>query len=162
MSNYRRKILSVLAVLVWMAMIWGFSSEGGTASMNTSGRIAGPLAQFIAGHMASDASGELMRGILLAAQFITRKTAHIAEFAVMGLLLVYALRTWNIRRWISAAFALGMLYAAADEIHQLSVGTRTPRWQDLCWDGAGLLFGIAGAFLTICVIEHFRNNRNNQ
>src|SRR5207237_1093767 len=43
---------------------------------------------------------------------ILRKGAHAAEYAILGALLLRALGS------VRSAFALGLLYAASDEVHQ--------------------------------------------
>jgi VanZ family protein len=67
---------------------------------------------------------------------VLRKLAHIAEYAILGLLLVRALG-----REVSA-FAAGVAYAASDELHQHFVTGRTASAVDLAVDAFGLLVGI--------------------
>jgi VanZ family protein len=67
---------------------------------------------------------------------VLRKLAHVAEFAVLGALLARALgRTW-------VAFALGVLYAASDEVHQSFVAGRAGRPLDVAIDAGGVALGI--------------------
>ena len=71
--------------------------------------------------------------------FVLRKLAHAAEFAVLGLLLVRALdRPW-------AAFWLGSAYAVTDEIHQAFVPGRLGSPVDVAIDAAGVAVGVAFA-----------------
>jgi VanZ family protein len=68
---------------------------------------------------------------------VLRKIAHAGEFAVLGALLVRATgRTW-------LAFALGVLYAVSDEVHQSVVPGRLGSPLDVAIDAAGVAVGIA-------------------
>lgn len=68
---------------------------------------------------------------------VLRKAAHVAEYAVLGLLLVRALGR------PLAAFGLGVMYAVTDEIHQHFVSGRNAALLDVAIDGAGVAIGIA-------------------
>ena len=68
---------------------------------------------------------------------VLRKLAHATEYAILGALLVRALRRWP------AAFALGVLYAVTDELHQTFVPGRAGRPLDVLIDTVGLAIGIA-------------------
>ena len=68
---------------------------------------------------------------------VLRKGAHITEYAILALLLVRA-----IGREVPA-LALGVLYAASDELHQGFVRGRHASPVDVAIDAVGLLLGIA-------------------
>jgi VanZ family protein len=65
-----------------------------------------------------------------------RKLAHVAEYAVLGALLVRA--TGQLR----LAFALGLLYAVSDEVHQAFVPGRMGSPVDVAVDAVGVALGI--------------------
>jgi len=65
-----------------------------------------------------------------------RKLAHVAEYAILGLLLLRALGREL------PAFAAGVAYAASDEIHQHFVPGRAASPIDLLIDAAGVLLGV--------------------
>ena len=67
---------------------------------------------------------------------VLRKLAHMAEYAVLGALLVRALRA------PVTAFAAGALYAVTDEIHQTFVRGRHGALADVAIDSCGVLLGI--------------------
>jgi VanZ family protein len=67
---------------------------------------------------------------------VVRKAAHLTEFAILGALLVRALD-----RPASAA-ALGIAYAATDELHQHFVAGRTGAAVDVLIDAVGVAVGI--------------------
>ena len=67
---------------------------------------------------------------------VLRKLAHAAEYAVLGALLVRALRR------PVPAFALGALYAVTDEVHQTFVSGRQGAPLDVLVDAVGVAAGV--------------------
>ena len=68
---------------------------------------------------------------------VLRKLAHATEFAVLGALL---LRSLGAAR---PALALGIAYAASDELHQLFVAGRHGSPVDVLIDAVGVALGVA-------------------
>jgi VanZ family protein len=66
---------------------------------------------------------------------LLRKLAHAAEFAILGALLVRALRRPG---W---AVALGIAYAVSDELHQSFVPGRQGSALDVALDSVGVVVG---------------------
>ena len=78
-----------------------------------------------------------------------RKCAHLAEYAVLALLVWRALRKESARentpwRWSKAALVLALvaLYAASDEFHQAFVPSREASVWDVLLDTSGAAFGL--------------------
>ena len=69
--------------------------------------------------------------------FVLRKLAHTAEYAVLGVLLFRATRR------VPVALALGSAYAVTDEFHQTFVAGRHGSPVDWLIDTAGVLIGVA-------------------
>ena len=73
---------------------------------------------------------------------VVRKLAHFSVYFVLSLLLFRALRRgrsrWH-RRWSLAALLVSVLYAGADELHQLFAGQRTSALGDVGIDALGAL-----------------------
>jgi VanZ family protein len=67
---------------------------------------------------------------------ILRKIAHTAEYALLGALLLRAIRR------VQLAFLLGVLYAASDELHQTFVRGRHGSPIDVAIDAAGIAVGL--------------------
>jgi len=67
---------------------------------------------------------------------VLRKLAHLAEYAILGVLLVRATR-----RPAAAVFLAG-LYAVSDEVHQTFVDGRAGAPLDVAIDTAGALAGV--------------------
>lgn len=78
---------------------------------------------------------------------ITRKLAHLAEYAILGFLAARAFRTSERpainSRWFLISLTLIVVYALADEYHQSFVPTRTGTIYDSLIDIVG---GLAALF----------------
>lgn len=118
-------------VAVWMALISYFSTDAFSAA-NTN-RYLDPFLRW------------LFTGIdnaeLRAAHTVVRKTAHFAEFFVLGLLVVWAQRAgrpigWR-ARWAVNALLVVAAWAALDEIHQAFNRNRTGAFADTGIDVIG-------------------------
>ena len=67
---------------------------------------------------------------------VLRKIAHACEFAVLGALLLRALRDER------AAFVAGVAYAVSDEVHQHFVEGRVGAPLDVLIDSVGVAIGV--------------------
>jgi VanZ family protein len=81
-SRLNRFLRYWLPVVLWMLLIFGFSTKAG-APNNTS-RIIGPIVRWLVPGITDEALGRVVFG--------ARKTAHVAEYAVLALLC------WRARR----------------------------------------------------------------
>jgi VanZ family protein len=133
-----------LPVLLWMSVIFSFSTDAG-ATRHTS-RFIGPLLRWF--HPGISDQG--VRGV----QSVVRKTAHLAEYGVLAVLL------WRARRkpvrgdtqpWLrsDALFALGLavLFAVTDEWHQSFVPSRQGQLSDVLLDSCGAALGLLALWL---------------
>ena len=80
--------------------------------------------------------------------FVVRKIGHMGVFGILALLLWRALvgtTAWR-RPW-AWAFALTVLYAASDELHQGLVAGRHPSAIDVGIDAAGALIALVAVGL---------------
>ena len=141
-----------LPVLLWMGVIFTFSTDAGS-SRRTS-RIIGPILRWMIPDI-SEASIERV-------QLVVRKGSHLTEYAILGGLAWRALRQprkedqhnkrpWN-RKHALTAVAIATLFALSDEWHQSTVPTRQGQFSDVLIDAAGASAGLvaiwmAGRFL---------------
>jgi VanZ family protein len=150
--KFRSFIKYWLPVLVWMGII--FSASGDSSSFKHSSRIIGPLVHWLL----PDLSEQAIHGIVI----FVRKCAHVAEYAVLALLVWRALRQPGERgdapwRWSDAGLALLLvaLYAASDEIHQGFVPAREASVRDVMLDTSGAALGL----LCLWVVWRLRTRR---
>jgi VanZ family protein len=126
-----KTISRYLPLIAWMAFI-SFASTGNFSASNTS-RIIGPLVLWLF----PDTTPEMM----LAIHAVTRKIAHLTEYALLGLLAARAFRGSprdGLRaRWFLVSLAVVVVYALVDEYHQTFVPSRTGSIYDSLIDMAG-------------------------
>jgi VanZ family protein len=127
----RRFLSRYLPLIAWLAFISYASSDSFSAS-NTS-RIIGPLILWLFPNTSAET--------LLTIQSITRKLAHLTEYAILGWLAARAFRSSPRaainRHWFLISVALVVVYALLDEYHQSFVPSRTGTIWDSFIDMAG-------------------------
>lgn len=137
-----KRFLWWIPVILWMGMIFTASSD--SLSGERSSRILGPVLNWLFPGMAEGRIDAMMLGI--------RKCAHLVEYAVLALLVLFAMRgtrpnephVWK-RRDALVAMAFVVAYAITDELHQSVVPTRIGTPVDVMIDTVG---GAAGLFVT--------------
>lgn len=125
-----------LPALAWMALIWALSTDVGSAE-HTSGILLPLLTWLLPG--ANPSQLGLAHGMI-------RKLGHVTEYAVLALLWLRALRAERrlalaTSAWV--ALAVAVAWAILDELHQATVGTRTPSAADVVIDAVGATLAIA-------------------
>jgi VanZ family protein len=80
---------------------------------------------------------------------VIRKSAHVCEYGILGLLYLRAQRGRNAgyeMRWSFVALAVCLAVASLDEWHQSFIPTRTGTWHDVLIDVTGAIaFQMAAA-----------------
>ncbi len=113
-----------------MAIVFWMSTE--TFSSNNTIAVVGEILHFLAPSLSLH-QVEIGNAVI-------RKSGHVAEYFILGILLFRAFRsgTTQKRVWHWAIFsALAVaLYAASDEFHQSLVASRTASFLDVCIDAA--------------------------
>jgi VanZ family protein len=130
---------------IWMSVIFLASTDIGSAA-HTGSIVMWVLRTISGGRMTLATMEEI--------HFLTRKSAHLTEYAIFGALLWRALAAradFSGRRlaWASAAALLiAALYACTDEYHQSFVGSRTASLRDVAIDtvGAAVSIAVCGAW----------------
>ncbi len=127
----RRRIFLALSLL-WMAVIFYFSGQSGSES----GALSGSFSEFL--------------GL---PEWMIRKGAHMAEYALLGFFLYgfFGACPWK-RPWLSS-WGTAVLYAASDELHQMFSAGRTPALRDVCIDTAGAVLGIGVMCLLTALVR---------
>jgi VanZ family protein len=117
--------INLLLVIIWMGVIFYFSSLKGD------GVKYDPPFWF----------------------YLERKGAHVGEYFILTLLFVnlFARKCFKIKDAFIISALGALLYAFADEIHQLFVFGREGKFTDIAFDSVGIIGGIfvAGLFLKI-------------
>jgi VanZ family protein len=132
------KFLAWAAVVFWMAVIFGLSSQVAEQSDQLSMGITEIITQVVEKAIpAKDIE------ITSLNRFI-RKNAHFIAYLVLGMLVINAMRCGGFSGYKSTLLALFLciIYAISDEIHQLFVPGRGCQVIDVMIDSAGSASGI--------------------
>jgi VanZ family protein len=136
-------------VAVWLVVIRLESTD--YASSTTTFGLLYNIAVSIFGHIDPN--------VLLALNSILRKSGHFLGYAILSWLVFRALkltqrgrlrlvlqRRWGIffrdlwqREWAMIAILFTVVTASFDELHQVTLSSRSGRWQDVVIDTAGAL-----------------------
>lgn len=136
-----------LPPFVWMTVIFFFSTS--SFSEETTASIIIPVLRALF----PDAPPEKLSEI----HFFVRKISHFAEFAVLSLLWLRALRgEWKEKKYpfFFISFLISVLYALLDEFHQSFVSVRTASVVDVIIDSAGA----ASSLIVLKITERAGDN----
>lgn len=148
------RVLSVMAVCLWMAVIFWFSSKVAKESDAMSdGLIAKMTALF-----GLELSDEALLEFISKWQFLVRKAAHFTEYAVLGFLSANAFNGFGLfsKKWAFLSPAFSLLYAVSDEVHQYFVPGRACRFLDIFIDFCGAVVGIGLFWVLLSIVKALR------
>ena len=133
----QRKLLIILAVVVWMAIIFKLSAQPGEQSNLLSTKVTTIIVSL----------AKLFRpdvNVLTLNHFI-RKCAHFLAYLVLGIIVLFAMRRIGLmgKQGIGFTLLLCISYASTDELHQAFVPGRTPKLLDVLIDSSGASLGIS-------------------
>ena len=126
-----KKLKYFIPALIWMIFIFIMSHTNGNDSSNQSNFIAEIILKVI-------------RDTLT---FIIRKAAHMSEYAILLLLLYYALSNVISKHTLSLSLLVTFIYACSDEFHQLFIPGRSGQFKDVLIDTSGALIMLMIIFL---------------
>ena len=138
-----------IPALVWAGVI--FLASADPVSADRSSRIIGPFVQWLFPDISEEALGTTV--------FYVRKLAHVTEYAVLSMLVWFALprpKSAQSGRWPGRKALLTLIivaaYAATDELHQTIVPTRQGNPVDVLID----TFGGAMGLMAVWIIGRWR------
>lgn len=152
MNRKKKRICFGFAVIIWMGVIFYFSSQNGEQSSQLSDGITVQIVRIFRSDF-NYLSYEEQVNLLNIFSFLVRKSAHFIEYMILGFLMTGFFNTFHWKKWIfiTTTWISGTVYAISDEVHQMFLDGRTPKVMDVCIDSSGVIFGIL-AFLIGCVI----------
>ncbi|HKS41504.1 MAG TPA: VanZ family protein [Blastocatellia bacterium] len=151
-SSLATKILKYWLPVLFMIGVMYYASTDVFSGDNTRGIIE-RIVLWLRPHTSA-------RG-LMKINYIVRKMAHFAEYAILAGLLFRAFRAdsilrWRVR-WALYSFALAASWALLDELHQSFTRTRGGSIYDSLLDSAGALFML----VMIALLTHRKSLRPN-
>ena len=156
----KRRIFLIFIIVLWLAVIFLFSSQSADGSKKLSEGISVKIARLLNRDRTEDT--EDVNAVTIARyNRIIRKAAHTAEYAVLGMLLYIFVSTFSLKRITGSGISLGgcILYAVLDELHQVFIPGRGPRATDVLIDSLGAIAGIAAAAAVLYLVSATRARR---
>lgn len=125
----KRKILFLVLIVLALIFIWGNSFLGAASY-----KLSGSLKDFLGMD-----------------ELVLRKLAHLAEYAMLGVVLALALR--KTKHKLIIVLSSGLAVAIADEFIQSYSIYRTAKIYDICIDFVGVFIGIVFVLLFFLMKE---------
>lgn len=148
-----KKIVSIIIVIIWMSIIFGFSNQKGEGSKQTSGKMSQMIIRLIdIQHKYSDIEKE---ELIEKIEPLLRKIAHFSIYTIGGIIITNCV--WQFcnkeKVMIGISACIGTLYAISDEVHQLMVNGRSGNVKDVAIDSIGVITGIMVFLLIIKIYK---------
>lgn len=140
----KKKIISLILVIIWMIFIFVMSSFDGNESSTQS--------NFIVNFIVNVFNINNVDIISL----IIRKLAHFTEYLILGILVSNMMIHFDKKCYISIIICI--IYAISDEFHQMFVPGRNSQIYDMIIDIFGSLTGI----ILFNILMKFKKNKKIQ
>lgn len=126
-----KKFLKTLALILWLALIYYFSSQNGTVSGGLSSRILIYIANIL--------KITNVDSFVSNFSFLIRKLAHFSEYFILFILTYVCFKEYKINNLLLLSLLFCLLAASFDEIHQLFIEGRSGQVRDVLIDFFGSL-----------------------
>ena len=135
-----KKIISFIMLILWMIVIFSFSSADANKSTGTSDKVITTMIE-IKDKITNNETPKNEKEIIVKnSSFYIRKLAHITEYLILGFLMFNLLNQYSVTN-IYYAISLSILYSCTDEFHQLFISGRSGSIRDVLIDSIGILIG---------------------
>ena len=135
-----KKIISFIVLILWMIVIFSFSSADANKSTGTSDKVITTMIEIKDKITNNETPNNEKEIIVKNSSFYIRKIAHITEYLILGFLMFNLLKQYSVTN-IYYAIGLSILYSCTDEFHQLFINGRSGSIRDILMDSIGILIG---------------------
>ena len=135
-----KKIISFIVLILWMIVIFSFSSADANKSTSTSDKVITTMIEIKDKITNNETPNNEKEIIVKNSSFYIRKIAHITEYLILGFLMFNLLKQYSVTN-IYYAIGLSILYSCTDEFHQLFINGRSGSIRDVLIDTIGILIG---------------------
>ena len=164
MKNKILKFITGALVILWMIIVFLFSSETSDKTNNTSGNFTEKIVNIISNviNKSEIEKEELVQKI----EPYIRKITHYSLYTIGGSFIIISVIQYkkiNEKNRIIISLGIGILYAISDEIHQYFVPGRSCTIKDVYIDSLGIATGICFILITNKIYEYIKyyNLKNN-
>lgn len=130
-------ILAVLSIIIFM-----FSNQAGSSSINTSDKFASKVIDKVYEVTNKEITPKEKKKLIIKTRFTVRKIAHFTLYFTLGLIVYLLLLSHNVKHSVILSIIICFLFGCADEIHQYFVPGRTARIYDCIVDTLGSMTSI--------------------
>ena len=135
-----KKTISFIVLILWMIVIFSFSSADANKSTGTSDKVITTMIEIKDKITNNETPNNEKEIIIKNSSFYIRKLAHITEYLILGFLMFNLLKQYSVTN-IYYAIGLSILYSCTDEFHQLFISGRSGSIRDILIDSIGILIG---------------------
>ena len=135
-----KKTISIVSLILWMIVIFSFSSADANKSTGTSDKVITTMIEIKDKITNNETPNNEKEIIVKNSSFYIRKIAHITEYLILGFLMFNLLKQYSVTN-IYYAIGLSILYSCTDEFHQLFINGRSGSIRDVLIDTIGILIG---------------------
>lgn len=135
-----KKVISFIVLILWMIVIFSFSSADANKSTGTSDKVITTMIEIKDKITNNETPNNEKEIIVKNSSFYIRKLAHITEYLILGFLMFNLLKQYSVTN-IYYAIGLSILYSCTDEFHQLFISGRSGSIRDVLIDSIGILIG---------------------
>lgn len=134
-----RKVASVFLIVVWLILIFNFSSDNGAESSGMSEKLIKTVVSLVSD---IESDSDEMNEIVEKYSFPVRKLAHFTEYFILGVIVLNCLVTFGVnKRTLIYTSLFCIIVAATDEYHQTFISGRSGNINDILLDSSGSLIG---------------------
>ena len=128
-----------IPAIIMAGLIFLFSSQPGEDSSKLSGSLLHQILLALSRFFPSNPDAEPNLALLAQLEFLLRKTAHVTEYTILYLTVLFGLSPRRLprKKWALTAFFITVCYACTDEFHQYFVPDRAARITDVMIDSIG-------------------------
>ena len=146
-KNYIVRPVFLIFAVIWMIIVFKFSSQPADTSQNTSLNLTKRIVNVFFNNKSSTEKEQITEKL----DPYIRKLAHFTLYAAGGILIANFINTYNIKdkNKIIYSICIGATYACTDEFHQLFVEGRSGQLTDVLIDSLGVATGVC---IFLCVI----------
>lgn len=150
-KNYIVRPVFLIFAVIWMIIVFIFSSQPADTSQNTSLNLTKRIVNVFFNNKSSIEKEQITEKL----DPYIRKLAHYTLYAIGGILIANYINTYNIKdkNKIIYSICIGATYACTDEFHQLFVEGRSGQLTDVLIDSLGVATGVC---IFLCVITIFK------
>ena len=140
----KKRIILWILVILWMGVIFTFSSFNSSESSKQSKGIINFFIKNVIEIFDKDLTETEELELVSTLHTPVRKLAHFSIYLVLGILVSLLLKTYSFttKNIILLSILICFLYACSDEIHQLFISGRSGEFKDILIDTCGSSVGI--------------------